>query len=41
MEKLNLEVQVVLTEKQTLKKELERIDSLYVKIQRDYREYRV
>ena len=41
MEKLNLEVQVVLTEKQTLKKELERIDSLYNKIQRDYREYRV
>ena len=32
MEKLNLEVQVILTEKQTLKKELERVETLYNKI---------
>jgi len=32
MEKLNLEIQVVLTEKQTLKRELDRVDGLYNKI---------
>ena len=41
MEKLNLEVTVVITEKMTLKKELDRVDQLYNKMRKDYKEQRV
>ena len=41
MEKLNLEVTVVITEKMTLKKELDRVDSLYNKLRKDFKEQRV
>lgn len=40
MEKLNLEVQVVVTEKAALKKELDRLDRQYGKIKKDYKEQR-
>ena len=38
MEKLNLEVTVVVTEKMTLKKELDRVDNLYRKMKKEYKE---
>ena len=38
MEKLNLEVTVVITEKMTLKKELDRIDILYRQLKNQYKE---
>ena len=38
MEKLVLEVTVVVTEKMTLKKELTRVDNLYRKMKKDYHE---
>lgn len=38
MEKLGLEVTVVVTEKLTLKKELNRVDSLYNKVQKNLKE---
>ena len=41
MEKLNLEVQVVVTEKMAMKKELDRVDILYNKIKREFKEQRV
>ena len=41
MEKLRLEVTVMVTEKGSLKRELARIESLYVKLQRDFREQRI
>jgi len=41
MEKLSLEVTVVVTEKLTLKKELNRVDALYNKVQKDFKEQRV
>ena len=41
MEKLSLEVTVVVTEKLTLKKELARVDALYSKVQKDFKEQRV
>lgn len=41
MEKLNLEVTVVITEKMTLKKELDRVDALYNKLRKDFKEQRV
>ena len=41
MEKLNLEVTVVVTEKMTLKKELDRVDNLYRKMKKEYKEQRV
>jgi hypothetical protein len=41
MEKLNLEVTVVVTEKITLKKELDRVLLLYNTMRKDYKEQRV
>ena len=41
MEKLNLEVTVVVTEKLSLKKEYNRIDTLYRQMQKDNKELRV
>ena len=41
MEKLNLEVTVVITEKMTLKKELDRTDLLYRTLKKDHKEQRV
>ena len=41
MEKLSLEVTVVVTEKLTLKKELNRVDAMYNKVQKDFKEQRV
>ena len=41
MEKLGLEVTVVVTEKLTLKKELNRVDAMYNKVQKDFKEQRV
>ena len=38
MEKLRLEVTVMMTEKGSLKRELQRIEKLYVKLQRDFKE---
>jgi hypothetical protein len=40
MEKLNLEVTVVVTEKMTIKKELERVDASFRKMRNDYKEQR-
>jgi FAD synthase len=41
MEKLNLEVTVVVTEKLSLKKEYNRVDQLYRQMQKDNKELRV
>jgi hypothetical protein len=41
MEKLNLEVTVVVTEKITMKKELDRIDHLYNMLKKEHKEQRV
>ena len=41
MEKLNLEVQVVVTEKMAMKKELDRVDQMYNKIKKEFKEQRV
>jgi predicted nucleic acid-binding Zn-ribbon protein len=41
MEKLSLEVTVVVTEKLTLKKELTRVDGMYTQLKKDYQEQRV
>ena len=41
MEKLSLEVTVVVTEKLTLKKELNRVDAMYNKVQKNLKEQRV
>ena len=41
MEKLNLEVQVVVTEKMAMKKELDRVDNMYNKIKKEFKEQRV
>lgn len=41
MEKLNLEVTVVVTEKITMKKELDRVNGLYNTLQKDFKEQRV
>ena len=41
MEKLNLEVTVVITEKMTLKKELDRVDNLYRKMKTEYKAQRL
>ena len=41
MEKLNLEVTVVITEKMTLKKELDRVDLLYRTMKKEFKEQRV
>lgn len=41
VEKLRLECTVVMTEKVTLKRDLARIDSLYIKLQKEFREQRV
>ena len=41
MEKLNLEVTVVVTEKLTLKKELDRVDGLYNSLKKEHKEQRV
>ena len=41
MEKLNLEVQVVVTEKMAMKKELDRVDMMYNKIKKEFKEQRV
>ena len=41
MEKLNLEVTVVVTEKITLKKELDRVDTLYHQLKKEFKEQRV
>tara|TARA_B110000285_G_C14633588_1_gene384529 strand:+ start:325 stop:564 length:240 start_codon:yes stop_codon:yes gene_type:complete len=41
MEKLNLEVTVVVTEKITLKKELDRVDGLYNQLRKEHKEQRV
>ena len=41
MERLNLEVQVVVTEKMAMKKELDRVDNLYIKIKREFKNQRV
>ena len=41
MEKLNLEVTVIVTEKLSLKKEYDRLDSLYSSLKRDNKELRV
>jgi hypothetical protein len=41
MEKLKLEVTIVVTEKVALKKDLDRVDGLYHKMQKDFREQRV
>lgn len=41
MEKLRLECTVVLTEKNAFKKELDRVEELYNKLQKDFREQRV
>ena len=38
IEKLNLECTVVVTEKAQTKKELDRIDGLYIKLQREFKE---
>jgi hypothetical protein len=38
MEKLNLEVTVVVTEKLTLKKELDRVDGLYNSLKKEHKE---
>jgi chromosome segregation ATPase len=38
MERLNLEVTVVVTERITLKKELDRMDHLYHQLQKDFKE---
>ena len=38
MEKLNLEVQVVVTEKMAMKKELDRVDQMYNKIKKEFKE---
>lgn len=40
MEKLNLEVQVVVTEKMAMKKELDRVDRQYAKVKKDFKEQR-
>ena len=40
MEKLNVEVQVVVTEKAKMKKELDRVNTLYSKLKREYSEQR-
>ena len=40
MEKLNVEVQVVVTEKAQMKKELDRVNTLYSKLKREYKEQR-
>ena len=41
IEKLRLECTVVVTEKVALKKELDRIDGLYIKLQKEFKEQRV
>ena len=41
IEKLNLECTVVVTEKAQTKKELDRIDGLYIKLQKEFKEQRV
>ena len=41
MEKLNLEVTVIVTEKLSLKKEYDRLDSVYQSLKRDNKELRV
>lgn len=41
IEKLRLECTVVMTEKITLKRDLDRVDSLYIKLQKEFREQRV
>ena len=41
MEKLSLEVTVVVTEKLTLKKELNRVDAMYNKVQKNLKEQRI
>ena len=41
MERLNLEVQVVVTEKMAMKKELDRVDNMYNKIKKEFKEQRV
>lgn len=41
IEKLKLECTVVMTEKITLKRDLDRVDSLYIKLQKEFREQRV
>lgn len=41
IEKLKLESMVVITEKGTIKKELDRINMLYNQLQKDFREQRV
>jgi SMC interacting uncharacterized protein involved in chromosome segregation len=41
MEKLNLEVTVVITEKMTLKRELDRVDVLFRTLKKEYKEQRV
>lgn len=38
LERLNLEITVVITEKLTLKKELERVDTLYQNLKKEYKE---
>jgi len=38
MEKLNLEVTVVITERMALKKELDRVDAAYNKLKIEYKE---
>jgi hypothetical protein len=41
MERLNIEVTVVVTEKLALKKELDRVDLMYRKLKKEYKEQRV
>ena len=41
MEKLNLEVTVVVTEKLAIKKELDRVDGLYNSLRKDFKEQRI
>ena len=41
MEKLNLEVTVVITEKMTLKRELDRVDVLHRTLKKEYKEQRI
>jgi uncharacterized protein (DUF3084 family) len=41
LEKLRIECTVVVTEKNALKKELDRVDGLYIRLQKEFREQRV
>lgn len=41
MDRLNLEVTVVVTEKMALKKQLDRVDLMYRKLKNEYKEQRV